>query len=286
MGTRFCASYLTLAGCRYGEPTRHHLLQRADAAAAAGIREIGACAAEMGLLTSPDSFRHLAYALHGIRVPEIEWVDLSLPRDGHNERQLFMMADAFRSTRLNVGVCGTAHVPHDVLTQRLRHLALRAADHGLTIAVEPVCFGSLGKPGDVAQIVADCGEPNVGLLLDVYHSYRAAEGDLLVMSRGLDADMIVEIQLSGVNEKPTGDLFTDCQDHRRLPGEGDPIIPHFLAATLAQNPAIPISVEVISTELRGLDLNEAAQRVYDTTTKVLSTGAVGDVLADINRLYA
>ncbi len=103
-------------------------------------------------------------------------------------------------------------------TERLRHAADRAADHGRTILVEPL--NDRDMPGyllrtttEAAQAIAAAGRPNIGLQLDLYHA-QIMEGDLTTRIRRL-AGLTRHVQIAGVPDRHEPDSG-ECDPHHLL----------------------------------------------------------------------
>jgi 4-hydroxyphenylpyruvate dioxygenase len=264
---RVAAAHHSLSGTTHGSPPAHTLLQRAAAAEAAGITEIGACADDLGDWAPRELERLVRH--HNVRVAELEWVDLGDPRDEVREERLFALADLFGARQLNVGVCSPDQLPVAYLAKRLRHLAARASFHDLTIAFEPVVFGSVATVDRAEAIIARAGHPpNVGTLIDTYHMARASWASIEAIS----PELVVAIQLCDVDlldEKPSWPhgLFTESQNNRRLPGDGDFPLGRWLASLRAAGVRARTSIEVISSQLRSLPLYESAQAIADASAR-------------------
>ena len=246
------ASYLTLAGSRFGQATVHGIAERSRAAQSAGYTGIGATAAEVQGCDLPA----VAASLQGAPVTELEWYDLGQPDKGTRDT-LLAMAGAFGATRVNVGVCQSAQTDSDaVITERLKAFADAAGEHGLTVAVEPVAFGYLWHTGRVLDIATAAGRPNVGLLYDTWQVHRA-------VLRGAPHDVpgycVAEVQLAGYGQV-TDDVFGDSQDRRGLP---DPCCMADLAGLQASGFTGPVDVECAMATLRAMPCVTAATITYD-----------------------
>lgn len=260
-GPRVHTSHHTLSGCRHGQRPRHSLVQRAAAAHQAGIDEIGACADDLGRWFASE-LQRLIRQDH-VHVRELEWVELSAQPD-EDEDILMRMADIFGARQLNVGVCDPGMISDGWLARRLGALARKAADHGLTVAFEPVVFGSVSSIDRVQHIIAAADEPNVGTLLDVYHMARTCWDRLDEVA----PDKVVAVQISGIDRPltlpswPHG-LWEESQCSRLMPDEGDFPVADWLTRLVEMGVAYRarLSVEVLSDACRDLPLYAAAARV-------------------------
>lgn len=255
----------TLSGARHGERPKHSLLTRADAAHLAGIHEIGACAADLGSWDPAALAREVRR--HHVTVGELEWLDVGEP-DAEAENQLMLLADHLGAKQLNVGVCAPASYPERYLVWQLKRIAILAAAHNLTVAFEPVVFGSVPDYRDVQRIIEQAGEPNVGLLLDTYHMARWNW-------TGVDdirADMVVAVQISGLRWVPVCPawpygLLQEAQCGRLMPDEGDFPVADWLQSLKDMGVQARLSVEILSDTQRARTVFDAADAVASSAEK-------------------
>jgi sugar phosphate isomerase/epimerase len=170
------------------------------------------------------------------------------------------------SVALGAPVVALAHylglpTPLEVLAAALRDLCRRAAPHGLTIGIE--FFPESGIPDlPFAQsLIRACGEPNVGVVLDLLHLDRSGGtvGDI----HGLPANSIVNVQLS---DRPRTAGVVPFGD-RLLPGDGDVPLHEFTRAALQNSPRATLDLEVINGALRELPPELAARRLAEATAR-------------------
>lgn len=183
------SSFLTLAGADYDKEPAHGMLSRAIAAHAAGFDSMG-----ININEECDSSA-LAY----VKTPEAEWIDLD--RDDSHIRECITKLDKLQRvmgiTRVNVGVCVPDKVSWPDLVRRLRMLA----DTGLTVAFEPVAFGSMSSVYECSCVINLVNRPNVGLLHDVWHVWH----DNASYAWGSPECPIAEIQICGIpRQMPAG----------------------------------------------------------------------------------
>ena len=91
----------------------------------------------------------------------------------------------------------------------LRAAARQVAGTGLTLLLEPLNYRDspgylVSRSDEVAEIIAEIGEPNVKLLFDVYH-VQIMEGDL-VRRIEKHRDVIGHVQVAGVPERHEPDV--------------------------------------------------------------------------------
>jgi sugar phosphate isomerase/epimerase len=261
-------SYHSLAGNRHGEPPVNGIRARAAAIKAAGLKYLGACTEdfrdENDVLTTS---RWLDSA--GVRIGELEWLELSGPRNEAAEDLAMTAARILRPQRINVGYCATTLPDMADVTARLTDIGLRAMDVGADVAFEPVAFGAIGAITEVQDVINHVNLPNVGTLLDTWQLARSAWTPSVEL---IDPSLVMGVQLCGVDAPPRNgfpnmaSLFMDAQCARRLPHEGDFPVREWVAALLDAGVTAPFAVEVISDELRAHNVRDAAQMVSASLT--------------------
>ncbi len=256
-------SYHTLAGNRHGEPAVNKLLARAKAARDAGLRSIGVC------IDDYTNEQDLLYASGwldsaGMSVGEVEWLELSGRHDGAAEDTAMHMAQVLHVQRVCVGYCATEAPDMATVVRRLGTIGLKALYAGTDVAVESVAFGSLSSITQVQDLVGRVNLPNVGTLLDTWQLARMAWTPSV---DDIDPALVRGVQICGVDAPPlqgfagSHELFLDAQNARRLPHEGGFPVRDWVTSLLAAGVTTPLACEVISDELRAMDVGAAALQV-------------------------
>lgn len=236
-------SYLTLCGSTHGQPPRYPMLDRAKAAAAAGIPSMGIRLDEHAVASSA--------ALRYVRIPEAEWVDLGETVTPVHIWRIRYCAEYLGVTRINAGVCAKGITPLEA-ARNLASLLDVTVPLGITVAVEPVAFGSFTRISDIAGILetADATYPDCGLLYDFFQ-VAASKG-------GFFADIsVAEIQVCGLGGERDRDPFQASQD-RPLIADSVIGIP-FLLQHIRQVTDAPVSYENPNARLRELPLLQMAE---------------------------
>lgn len=257
--TDLAASYYTLTGAHLSRPPRHGLRARADAATAAGFTGLALSAGELPADGDPAPVV-AALAAAGLSAPELEPLRGWDSGDTSGEAAMFTLADAFSSRQITTIQLVDDEVPEDLLAERFAGLAARAAEHGVTIGLEPRAHSPLSTPGQAAALITAAGAGNAGIVLDAYHVHRAGVGldDIAVV-----AGTVVSIQLNDMYAEPRGTPAEDALEHRLVPGEGDIDLPAWIAGLAARGVDAPLAVEALSREQNDRDLPEAARRAAD-----------------------
>ncbi|NHA67178.1 sugar phosphate isomerase/epimerase family protein [Phycicoccus flavus] len=257
--------------------------QRVDAVAATGWAGLGLVLADLVTARDTLGFDGLAelVAATGVRHTEVELLDRWWVTGADRAA-----VDAEHDLLFEAGVAlGVRHVkagpPVDTgpeewreLVPSLRALARRAAGHGLRVALEPLPFSTVTTMPLGAELVAEVGEPNLGLVVDAWHVFRAGTS-LEELAAALVPGSVFAVELDDAAPEVVGTLLEDTVDRRRYPGEGcfdlDGLV-RVLAATGFDG---PWGVEILSAEHRSRPLLDGLQDARDTAAALLSCALPG-----------
>jgi sugar phosphate isomerase/epimerase len=144
----------------------------------------------------------------------------------------------------------------------LRASAKILAAAGVRLALEFTAYGELRSLPAAIDLCDAVGWDRCGLLVDTWHFFRG--GAPWPLLRGLDGEQIALVHVN--DGPPASDLDPVFESRfRRLPaGAGTFAIADFAAAVDATGYRGPISVEVLSTELRQLPPAEGARQLLDS----------------------
>ncbi len=180
---------------------------------------------------------------------------------------VWRMADTFGCRY--VQAIGSYHGEIEVAARSFAGLCDRAAQHGLTVGLEFLPFTNIPDAATAAQIVDLADRPNGGVCVDSWHHFRGAADD--GMLRALTAKRITGVQVDDGTLRPENpDYYTDCLENRKVPGEGEFDLVGFLRLLDEMDVSVPVSLEVISTELQQLPPGVAATRIRDGFLRVLA----------------
>jgi sugar phosphate isomerase/epimerase len=133
---------------------------------------------------------------------------------------------------------------------------------------------SLPDVASTWEVVRRADHPNGGLLIDTWHFFRG-NSDLSVLDR-IPPTKVASIQFTDGPEKQPGmDPFDETVKLRRPPGEGAFDLVAFVHALDERGIVAPLSLEVISDEMRALDPRDAVRRMVHGTRSVLERAANG-----------
>ena len=161
-------------------------------------------------------------------------------------------------------VCSSCHPQAlggiDRAAADFRELGERAAKRGLRVGYEALCWGKhVNDHRDAWEIVRRADHPNIGIILDSFHtlarkiapdSIRSIPGDKIFFVQMADAPMI------------DMDLLYWSRHFRNMPGEGDLDVTGFTRAVMAAGYTGPISLEIFNDHFRGSNTKQVANDGY------------------------
>lgn len=263
-------THLHLTGALWDQPPRYSFEERVAALGRHGCG-LGMGADELEALIAEHGAAWVRGVLaeHGVAVSELEvlfgWEapeEFSAPA----RERFFRLAEEVGATKVKAAALaqpGMPPLPTDELTVRFGALCDRAADRGITVALESIAV----IPGYTYAIAADAviaaDRPNGLLQLDMWHLLRDPTG-LDAVAR-IGGDRIGGVELNDGPEVPAENLLEECVSGRLLPGEGALPVATVLSDVDEKGVDLPLSVEVLSAELRALT---PEQNVVRTITAV------------------
>ncbi len=149
---------------------------------------------------------------------------------------------------------------------RLAEAARWAAGFGVTIALEFRGDGVVNNLDTALNLVHRCGEPNVGVCLDVFHYYKGpSKPEDLELLTAANVAHVQVCDLAGVPRE----VMTDAD--RVLPGEGDFRLDPIIARLRAVGYAGYVSVELHDPVLWQLPPAHVADAAMKSLTRLLQT---------------
>jgi sugar phosphate isomerase/epimerase len=253
--------------------------ERVRAAAEAGFAAMGLYIGEYQRLRAEgarDADLRAVLDHYGMPLVEIEalrgWSVTGADRAAYlqTERSVFGMSDALGPGH-HVQVIGPYTGTLDDAAEAFAGVCDRAAEHGLAAAIEFLPeMSNIGDAATAMQIVTRAGRANGGICLDCWHHFRGANDD--DMLRAIPAERIFAVQFNdGPRQRVDPDYYTDCTRYRDLPGDGDFDLTGFLSLLEELGVRLPLSVEVISTDLLQRPAGEAARWLADATRAVVAS---------------
>jgi sugar phosphate isomerase/epimerase len=264
--------------------------ERVASAAAAGFEAIGLSVGEYNSAQDTgltDADMRAILAQYGLSVAEFEAVvgiavrgparptaaGCPAPTSEEELHHMFRAGEALGAGRLQIlGTFGTDALEPDVV-ERFAALCDRAAGHGLALAIEFLPGTNIPDVAVAAAIARDAGRRNGGLCVDSWHYFRGNPDDQAL--RRLPPELITVVQLDdGPLAAAEPDYLDDTRNNRVLPGEGEFDLVAFLRSLSRDSVVAPISVEILSADLRALGAAEAAASIYQATVATLARAGV------------
>jgi len=149
-------------------------------------------------------------------------------------------------------VCSSVHPKAqggiDRAAEDFRELGERAARRGLRVAFEALAWGRhFSDHRDAWEVVRRADHPNVGLILDSFHTLsRGIDPDSI---RAIPGDKIFFVQLADA-PKMEMDLLYWSRHFRNMPGEGELDVTGFTRAICAAGYQGPLSLEIFNDQFR------------------------------------
>jgi len=146
-------------------------------------------------------------------------------------------------------------------------LGERAAARGLRVGYEALAWGRhVNDHRDAWEIVRRADHPNVGLIVDSFHTLaRGLDPESL---RRIPGDKIFFVQLADA-PRIDMDLLYWSRHFRNMPGEGDLDVTAFLRAVMATGYDGPVSLEIFNDQFRGGSSATIAQDGYRSLVAVM-----------------
>jgi sugar phosphate isomerase/epimerase len=267
-----CCSH-TISGVAPGSlrASRHPLAARLAACGAAGYRgcwlHLRDYQEQKAAGFADGAMREL-FDSHGLVHRGVEFLTDWFLDDRTAERTAFDAADAVGAAVINAGGDFLMRgFPRAHMLDRFAALCARAADRGLSIALEIVPWSDVP---DIDAALEFLGPPNAGIALDCWHLFRG-RSHLSDIAR-IPAERILCVQVNDAAAMPAGPLHEDTLD-RRFCGEGAFDLAGFVAAIESCGATVPFSVEIISPDIAAMPLDEAARRSFATARKAFPARA-------------
>jgi sugar phosphate isomerase/epimerase len=198
---------------------------------------------------------------HGVRVTYVDGLITALPGTppphpaDASEEDCYRIAEALGAAAVNVVHINGSPTPIAELADALGPLCGRAATRGLRIVVEFLPGTGIADLPTALELVRAVGADNLGIVLDSWHLARSGGGPELLDPPA--AALIGAVQVSDRTRAQDLDPYVPMSG-RLLPGDGELPLVDLLARVRRAQPELPIGIEVISDEMRGLEAGAAA----------------------------
>nr|WP_256471751.1 sugar phosphate isomerase/epimerase and 4-hydroxyphenylpyruvate domain-containing protein [Oceanicola sp. 502str15] len=139
-------------------------------------------------------------------------------------------------------------------------LGERAAARGIRVGYEALAWGRhVNDHRDAWEIVRRADHPNIGLILDSFHTLGRKLSPESI--RAIPGDRIFFVQLADAPAIEM-DLLYWSRHFRNMPGEGDLAVTDFMRAVAATGYSGPISLEIFNDQFRGGNTKAIARDGY------------------------
>lgn len=251
------------------------LQERLSAAAAAGFSHLSVFPVDMaGWRSGGMSDRQIrrAFVDAGVAVatvdPFVQWspgFDLGVYADpadrafvDHDEDAVFAMVEALGTDQLNLVSGVQDALDPDASANALSRVQARAAREGVRLTLEFMPISNIPNLATALDLLDRPAAAGVSLVFDTWHFFRS-DPDLGLLAK-LDGARVAEVQLADAASALVGDLMSDLQHHRRVPGEGDFDLAAVVAVLRRIGAWRSVGPEIFSDEMDALDAGTAARR--------------------------
>jgi sugar phosphate isomerase/epimerase len=158
----------------------------------------------------------------------------------------------------------------------LGRVADAVAASGMEVGLEYTGFTTVRTLSDALAVVGECGRPNLGVCVDVWHHTRSAGAVPLAPSTPASAIRCVQLN-DGPLVPVDADYKHDCLRNRLAPGDGEMDVVGFAAELMQMGVDVPWTVEVCrdDEEFVGGRGRTHAIRCIEATRAVLDEARAG-----------
>ena len=269
------ASYWTIAGTlpnSQQEYSRFDFRDRVQAAAGAGFKGIGIWHADLDHILELRTLSEMKRILddNGMKYVELEFLtDWFL--DGERRRRsdarkkvLLNAAEVLQAKHVKVGDFTKEKCDFDRLVDSFATLCAEAANHGTSIAFEPMGVAVLDTLYDSLRMVSAAGAKNGGIILDIWQVVDCAMPTEEV--RRIPSCYLMGVELNDA-AMDGARIREDTANPRMFCGAGDFDIAGFISRVRESGYHGPWGVEVIGEALLSMPLREVAERAFTTTIR-------------------
>jgi sugar phosphate isomerase/epimerase len=162
--------------------------------------------------------------------------------------------------------------PRDQVTEFtariLKQFCRLAEDHGLNIALEPVCGrgGSIKTMDHAMEIIEATGCKNIGLCLDSFNQYIYDFKNDFSFYKGIPPEKIITANINNADVFPPGVL---APPHRRFVDSGVIDMDNYMQNLKDIGYEGPISIEVLRPEYYAQSIDWVVREAYRTTKELV-----------------
>jgi sugar phosphate isomerase/epimerase len=203
-----------------------------------------------------------ALSRHGLRCPDV--LSLSITRNDDEvlgtARRLAVLAGAVEAEFV-LSLFYTRVSEESI--DRYGRCADIVVGAGAKLALEMPPIGPLNNISAALAVVDAVGRDRCCLMVDTFHFSRGTSTWEQLESLPLNA--LGYVQFDDAPPAISDDVMVETMDRRSMPGEGEFDLHRFSDVLTGRGWTGWVSVEVLSAELRKLEVEEFARRAYETT---------------------
>jgi sugar phosphate isomerase/epimerase len=244
---------------------------RVESAARAGFKGFGLWHADLDHILQRRTLPEMKQILddNGITHIELEFLtdwfldgDRKLKSD-IQKKKLFKAAEVLGARHVKVGDFFREKTSMPRLIEAFAMLCSDAAEHGTRIGFELMPFAMIDTLKDSLTMIEGAGAKNGGIVLDLWHIVKLRIPYEEVNS--IPPQHLISVELNDGTFEAPWSLHEDTVNHRRLCGEGEFDVKGFVDGVRKAGYQGPWGIEVLSSELRKLPLDELTTRSFNTT---------------------
>jgi sugar phosphate isomerase/epimerase len=152
---------------------------------------------------------------------------------------------------------------NDESIARLGRCAEIVAESGARLAVEFVPDSPLSTITEALSLVDHIGANRLGIMIDTWHFFRG--GGTWDELEKVPLEAVAFVQFDDALAALSEDIMSETTNRRTWPGLGEFELERFASTLIGRGWSGIVSVEVLSTELRELDLATYTREAYQTT---------------------
>ena len=176
-------------------------------------------------------------------------------------RRVAEIAERLESPWVQSGLVGELG---EEMEERFRQRAGIVAEAGAALALEYLPFNALKSIADTRSFIARSGVDSARIVVDTWHFFHGPDqwSDL----EGLALDELAYPQFDDHPALESDDLLEETTQRRVLPGQGRFDLHRFSKILLDKGYDGPVSVEILSADLRRLSPERFARAVFESAS--------------------
>ena len=208
-----------------------------------------------------------ALAAHGMRCFEMPALDISsdLAATLEAAEEMAAMAAVLRPDYVQ---CNVSSEPGEDTLEAFRRAADRLREEGAGLALEYLPWLPVSNIRSTLELLERGGAEGAGAIVDSWHFFNSDDdwSDL----EALPLERLAYVQFDDHPQWVGDDIVHETLQRRVLPGEGVFELERFCRVLRGKGFDGAVSCEILSEEMRSMDLGEFARRVYRSSVRFWS----------------